>query len=206
MPKQDFINQEKFQKILERARKLKQKKFSNVIDKEGNQYVDLVQEGGGVLGIALVGYTYVLEEAGIRFFGLAGTSAGAINTMAMAGTGKINERKSEKVLEAFTNKNLFDFVDGDATLKKITQEAIDGKPLKKLKWKLLFNIKKVKKALLEELGMNPGDDFEHWIEDVIKKSDAHVETIADLIDLRRGKNFPEGLDIVMARRSGMTGL
>lgn len=193
MPKQDFIDQEEFQKILERARKLKQKKFSNIIDKEGNQYVDLVQEGGGVLGIALVGYTYVLEEAGIRFFGLAGTSAGAINTMAMAGTGKINERKSEKVLEAFTNKNLFDFVDGDPKLKRIAQEAIDGKPLKKLKWKLLLNIKKLKKALLEDLGMNPGDDFEKWIDGVLKNSDAHVKTIEELIELRRGKNFPEGL-------------
>jgi len=28
-----------------------------------NQYVDLVQEGGGVLGIALVGYTSILENA-----------------------------------------------------------------------------------------------------------------------------------------------
>jgi len=193
MPKQDFINQDEFQKILERARKLKQKKFSNTIDKEGNQYVDLVQEGGGVLGIALVGYTYVLEEAGIRFFGLAGTSAGAINTLAMAGTGKINDRKSEKVLEAFTNKELFDFVDGDASLKQITQKAIDGTPLKKLKWKLLFNIKKIKKALLVDLGLNPGDDFEVWIDGVLKNSETHVSTIAELIELRRGKNFPEGL-------------
>ena len=33
------------------------KEFSEVIDDEGNQYVDLVMEGGGVLGVALVGYT-----------------------------------------------------------------------------------------------------------------------------------------------------
>ena len=32
------------------------------MDKSGNYYVDLVQEGGGVLGIALVGYTYILEQ------------------------------------------------------------------------------------------------------------------------------------------------
>jgi len=50
--------------------------FSDVIDEEGHQYVDLVQEGGGMLGIALVGYTYVLEQMGIRFVSLAGTSAG----------------------------------------------------------------------------------------------------------------------------------
>ena len=64
---------------------LKQKRVvSDVLDEQGNQYVNLVQEGGGVLGVALVGYTYVLEEMGIRFMRLAGTSAGAINTAMMA--------------------------------------------------------------------------------------------------------------------------
>lgn len=37
-----------------------------------------------MLGIGLLGYTYILEEAGIRFVGLGGTSAGAINTMLIA--------------------------------------------------------------------------------------------------------------------------
>ena len=39
---------------------------------------DLVLEGGGVKGIALVGALSVLEEAGYRFERVAGTSAGAI--------------------------------------------------------------------------------------------------------------------------------
>ena len=77
MTYEDFINQTEFQQMLVEAEKLKSKAFSDIIDDEGNQYVDLVQEGGGVLGIALVGYTYILETAGIRFFHLAGTSAGA---------------------------------------------------------------------------------------------------------------------------------
>lgn len=193
MSKKDFIDQPKFQELLKKARTFKDKKYSDVIDKEGNQYVDLVQEGGGVLGIALVGYTYVLEEIGIRFMGLAGTSAGAINTMAMAGTGKINDRKSGKVLEALAEKDLFEFVDGDPKLKSITQEAIDGKPLKKLKWKLLVNIKKIKKALLDDLGLNPGKDFEDWINGVLKNGGEDIKTIGDLMKLRDKKNFPEGL-------------
>src|ERR1700709_2802299 len=60
---------------------------SDVLDAEGNQYVNLVQKGGGVLGVALVGYTYILEKMGIRFIRLAGTSAGAINTALMTVTG-----------------------------------------------------------------------------------------------------------------------
>ena len=35
---------------------------SDVKDKFGHQYVDLVQEGGGIHGVALAGYTYVLEK------------------------------------------------------------------------------------------------------------------------------------------------
>jgi NTE family protein len=37
---------------------IKYKRFSDIIDNKGNKYVDLVQKGGGVLGVALVGYTY----------------------------------------------------------------------------------------------------------------------------------------------------
>ncbi|MFW3385278.1 UNVERIFIED_CONTAM: patatin-like phospholipase family protein [Kocuria sp. CPCC 205274] len=42
------------------------------------RYADLVLEGGGVKGIALVGAIEVLEEHGYRFKRVAGTSAGAI--------------------------------------------------------------------------------------------------------------------------------
>ena len=65
-----FTQNETIIPIVSRAKKLKDDgvKFSDIVDAHGHQYVDLVQEGGGVLGIALVGYTYVLENAGIRFF------------------------------------------------------------------------------------------------------------------------------------------
>src|ERR1700737_3301754 len=51
--------------------------ISDVLDGDDQQYVHLVQKGGGVLGVALVGYTYMLEMMGIRFLRLADTSAGA---------------------------------------------------------------------------------------------------------------------------------
>src|SRR3712207_8748571 len=48
---------------------------------------DLVLEGGGVKGIALVGALSVLEEAGYRVQRVAGTSAGAIvGSLVAAGT------------------------------------------------------------------------------------------------------------------------
>ena len=46
---------------------------------------DLVLEGGGVKGLALVGAIEVLEEHGYRFRRIAGTSAGAIVGALVAG-------------------------------------------------------------------------------------------------------------------------
>lgn len=98
--------------------------ISDVVDAEGHQYVNLVQEGGGVLGIALLGYTYVLEQLGIRFMKMAGTSAGAINTMMLAALGEKQEMKSLKILELLSNKNLFDFVDGGKLVRTLVKNLI----------------------------------------------------------------------------------
>jgi NTE family protein len=106
---------------------------SDVKDAQGNQYVDLVQEGGGVLGIALVGYTYVLEKMGIRFFSMAGTSAGAINTMLLACAGNKEEEKSSKIVEYLVALDMFSFVDGKSSnwrftkwIKRIIQKMLLG--------------------------------------------------------------------------------
>ena len=66
---EDFTDIDEVRSAIIEAEQLKNKKFSNVTDDHGFQYVNLVQEGGGVLGIALVGFTYVLECAGIDFGG-----------------------------------------------------------------------------------------------------------------------------------------
>ena len=97
---------------------------SDVIDTHGNQYVNLVQKGGGVLGVALVGYTYILEKMNIRFLRLAGTSAGAINTALMTVIGKKEDPKSLPILSAMCELNFFDLVDGHPTAKKIIKTFI----------------------------------------------------------------------------------
>lgn len=188
-----YLEQPEFREILQKARQLKSKVFSDILDGEGNQYVDLVQEGGGVLGIALVGYTYVLEEAGIRFSHLAGTSAGAINTLVMAGIGTIEKRKSEEILQALAAQNLFDFVDGDPVLKKLLQRVIDGTPLKKIKWSLLWNLRKIKSAILDHLGLNPGNQFETWLKTLLENSASGIKTIGELLELRQKDHFPASL-------------
>lgn len=104
---------------------------SDVLDEYGNQYVNLVQKGGGVWGIALVGYTYVLEQMGIRFLRLAGTSAGAINTAMLAIVGEKEEAKSEKVIEELCALDLFNIVDGAPAAQWAIKKIIIGKNKKK---------------------------------------------------------------------------
>lgn len=104
-------------RVLEAVRlaKAKQAVVSDVLGKDGAeelQYVNLVQKGGGVLGVALVGYVYVLEEAGIRFLKLAGTSAGAINTSLMAIQEDKSKPKSDYLIKALADLDMFRLVDG----------------------------------------------------------------------------------------------
>jgi len=108
----DFLEDESIVNLITRIDDLDGKIYSDVTDGEGNQYIDIVQEGGGVLGIGLVGFTYALEYAGIRFWRLAGTSAGAINTMLLATVKDKSDLKSDYILDLLLKTNLFDFVDG----------------------------------------------------------------------------------------------
>ncbi|MEP2773085.1 MAG: patatin-like phospholipase family protein [Fulvivirga sp.] len=178
---QTFTSSPSIQESLARVAKLKGKQYSDITDAAGNQYVDLVQEGGGVLGIALVGYTYILEQAGIRFFSLAGTSAGAINTMMIAALGKVNEPKSEKILEILSEKNLFDLVDGHKAIKKLIQKVI--KKESGLGWALAWNALRIYKTLTKKLGLNPGDNFTNWITAELGK--ANINSLKELENLRR---------------------
>jgi NTE family protein len=80
----DSLSNKSKDKLIALHENISSKEFSDLLDQEGNQYIEFVQEGGGVWGSALVGYLYGLEIFGIRFLKVAGTSAGAINTMLIA--------------------------------------------------------------------------------------------------------------------------
>lgn len=120
IPKEFFTQAPEVQAVLQQLAEKYGSDYSKLIvsdtlDKDGHQYVHLVQEGGGVLGVALVGYTYILEKVGIRFMRLAGTSAGAINTSMLAVVKEDKEKQltsSERILEYLCRKPFFDFVDG----------------------------------------------------------------------------------------------
>lgn len=154
------------------------KKFSDIVDEHGNQYVDLVQEGGGVLGIALVGYVYILEQAGIRFLSLAGTSAGSINTMLMASAGTCDIKKTDWILDCLCNKNLYDFVDGDDNARNFINALLNGSGT----LKLIMEAVGVYGDFKDDFGLNPGENFHQWMKKLLLKK--KIRNYADLKALR----------------------
>jgi NTE family protein len=138
-----FLKNPRVLKCLEELEEHKRKKpfiVSDVIDEKGNQYVHLVQKGGGVLGVALVGYTYILEKMGIRFMRLAGTSAGAINTAMMTVIDNKEDEKSEKILKIICDLNFFSLVDGHPAARWLIRNFITNKDftIKLKNWMLGF--------------------------------------------------------------------
>ena len=176
MEAKDFTNHPEVVQLLSRMKndQVDQKQFSDLLDSSGNQYVELVQEGGGVLGVALIGYTWILEQMGIRFFSLAGTSAGSINAMMLAGLGDISQPKSDKVMEVLVNKNLYDFVDGDSDSKDFIKALVEKAKRVKMIWKGW----QVIDELFDDLGLNPGNDFLNWLTQFL--DDNGIKTLADL--------------------------
>ncbi|MEO7922099.1 MAG: patatin-like phospholipase family protein [Chitinophagaceae bacterium] len=142
----DFLQQSGVDDILSELRThfSDDKKFviSDVTDGEGHQYVDLVQEGGGVLGIALVGYTYILEKMGIRFFSMAGTSAGSINAMLLACAGNKEQEKSGIITDHLVQLQMFSFVDGipgQSAFTRFIQRMVSGMLMGRNPIKKIFN-------------------------------------------------------------------
>jgi NTE family protein len=175
-----------------------QKAFSDVMDEQGNQYVELVMEGGGVLGVALIGYTYVLEQIGLRFFSLAGTSAGSINAMLLAGLGDISQPKGEKLIETLVNKDLYDFVDGDSDAEDFIRALVNKAGRVKLVWKGMQVIDNI----TQDLGLNPGNDFLNWLKGILRKNG--IKTTRDLYD--QFGSIPTGLRIRPGVKKDTSGL
>lgn len=150
------------------------RRVSDVVDENGHQYVDLVMEGGGVLGIALLGYTYALESVNIRFRHVGGTSAGAISAMLLAALDTPDNPKSEKVLRILSELDLFRFVDGGRRARSLVRAFVErAGPCTKL-WRGLPTMGKIWK----NLGLNPGDAFLQWLKERLR--DADVASSADL--------------------------
>lgn len=122
-----LLSQESKDKLNALHESISQKEFSDILDKDGNQYINFVQEGGGVWGVALVGYLFALESFGIRFLRIAGTSAGAINTMLIAALGDKSKNKSNRIKDILFNWKFVDFMDGKSVVRQMTSRILKSK-------------------------------------------------------------------------------
>jgi NTE family protein len=158
------------------AKDLKDKKthFSDIIDENGNQFVDIVMEGGGVLGIALAGYTYVLEHAGIRFRHIAGTSAGSITALLLASLNSPSEEKSKKLVDILSHMPLNGFIDGDSDAQDFVETIVEKAKMVKILWKGM----QIMDNLKDDLGLCKGAAFESWLTDELGK--VGVKSVDDL--------------------------
>lgn len=121
------LSQASKDKLIALHENISAKEFSDLLDAEGNQYIEFVQEGGGVWGSALVGYLYGLEIFGIRFLKVAGTSAGAINTMLIAACKTKEEPKSKLIKEILFSWDFADFMDGKTYVKTTLHGMLNNK-------------------------------------------------------------------------------
>ncbi|SET61643.1 NTE family protein [Salinibacillus kushneri] len=115
--------------------------------------VDGVFSGGGVKAIAFVGALEVVDEKGLTFERVAGTSAGAILASLIAAGYKTSEIK-----DLFMDLDLESFME-ESTIEKVF-------PF--LKWLLIY----------KRLGLYKGDELEKWIAD--KLSAKGIYTFEDL--------------------------
>lgn len=115
-------------------------------------YADLVLEGGGVKGIALVGAISVLEEEGYEFKRVAGTSAGAVvGALVAAGI------PSDRLQEIMRSVEYSSFKDASLLERLPVGQAI---------------------GVILEQGIYRGDALRSWLADQLKTMD--VKTFADL--------------------------
>jgi NTE family protein len=161
--------------------------YSDLIDGEGHQYVDLVMEGGGMLGIALLGYTHVLEECGIRFWAIGGTSAGSIVATMLAAWSDKNQAKSAELASVLADADVRSFVDGDDDVQDFVEVMLKEDRWFGKAWKFA----QVIDTLRESKGLNPGDEFEQWLRELLDKR--KINTTKALLE--RLEFVPDGTTI-----------
>lgn len=175
------------------------KQYSDAVDQFGHQYVDVVMEGGGVLGVALLGYLYILEQAGLRFLGIGGTSAGSITALLLAAIDNPGQPKVERLTQLLANIPMDTFIDGDEdarqtieALGKLVNAAGGGFSRRVHQFLNIasagWNGWMAKDELERNLGLNPGFQLYDWIKTTLDS--AEIRSMADL--RRRMATLPEG--------------
>ncbi len=101
MEASDFINQHGIDPLIQEAQFMRYsgKRFSDVVDKNGFQYIDLVKHSPGFIDYSLIGYLFILEEAGIKFYNIQGSGSGATSALFFSSLGLNIHNKAIKLIK-----------------------------------------------------------------------------------------------------------
>jgi len=116
-------------------------------------YIDGVFSGGGIKGFALIGAYQAIEERGLKFKRVAGTSAGSIVAALIAAN--------------YTSKEVYQLID-ELDLVNFLDQRRTFIPTKVAKWLLLY----------WRMGLYKGNNLEEWLEK--KLAVRGIRTFADL--------------------------
>ena len=126
---------------------------------------NVVFQGGGVLGLAHVGFLAGLEHAGVRCAGVAGTSAGAIvaTGLACARRTDLYEPVAPKLLQLIATMPMGSFIDGPPVIRRVVKHVLNGYSVfRPSYWRGLLSSGL---RVLRKRGLNPGHTFENWLAD-----------------------------------------
>ncbi len=191
---QDFVNDEEIIDIIQSLKEdgIDQKVFSDVVDNQGNQYVDCMFGGGGVYGVIMIGWLAILEEMNIRCLKVGGVSAGSIVALMIASDGPIDQKKSLHLLDHLGNKDFMDFIDGPPSTEAISLDLVEAHQVHK--FQMIVDAALSVKDLNHSLGLNTGDHATQWLNEVLKKHG--IQTNEDLQRMRN-KGPSEGVYLTL---------
>lgn len=116
-------------------------------------YIDGVFSGGGIKGFALVGAYQAIEDRGIRFKRVAGTSAGSIVAALIAAN--------------YSSREIYTLID-ELTLEDLLDQRKTILPISVTKWLLLY----------WRMGLYKGHKLEEWV--ASKLAMRGIQTFGDL--------------------------
>jgi NTE family protein len=129
----------------------------------GVYFADGVFEGGGVLGVSFLGAARVCSDVGLRWKGLAGTSAGAITASLLAATSSIDELE-----DTFRTLDFMGFLGKPTSF--INVDSNPGDDLQEPVWMIMRLLGS------RQLGEYSSDPFRDWLEQAL----GSIRTFADI--------------------------
>ena len=188
---------------------------------DASRPVHLVMQGGGTLGIAHLGFVRGLEAAGLRFAGLAGTSAGAIISLliACARASDPDQEVSGRLLPLLLAMPTNSFMDGPFHARRLVKYALNPRGASILEY--VLPAVTAWHRLVNDHGLHRGDRFMEWLQRTLEKEfgvitvldlRGHLDNIAGKLGFgERGEEFlhivatamPMGLKMVFPRHANL---